>query len=327
MCVNRTDCGIMIKRGGYMTEDINIKGVDLSVFQRGIDYKALAADGVKFAIIRAGINRSKDTALDEHIKGCLAAGIDIGYYWYSYARSAEDARREAVECVKAVSGYRKPSYPVFFDAEQSDIARALGKSRMTETALAFVNEMEHSGYPSGVYANPAWMENYYNKATIIKNTDIWLAYWTWDPEKQTKYNYAQTIWQWGIIKARSITGEQINADADICYVDYPAITARWYAEDERKTNEEIAVEVVHGLWGNGAERRQRLEDAGYDYAAVQEEVERILAENPPVFRKDLDEVAAEVIRGLWGNGAERKRRLEEAGYDYDEVQRRVDELL
>ena len=43
--------------------------------------------------------------------------------------------------------------------------------------------------------------------------------------------------------------------------------------------------------------------------------------------KSVDELAREVIRGNWGNGAERKRRLTEAGYDYNAVQKRVNELL
>lgn len=43
--------------------------------------------------------------------------------------------------------------------------------------------------------------------------------------------------------------------------------------------------------------------------------------------KTVDELAREVIRGLWGNGTERKDRLTEAGYDYRAVQRRVNELL
>lgn len=43
--------------------------------------------------------------------------------------------------------------------------------------------------------------------------------------------------------------------------------------------------------------------------------------------KTVDELAREVIRGLWGNGTERKNRLTKAGYDYRAVQRRVNELL
>ena len=44
-------------------------------------------------------------------------------------------------------------------------------------------------------------------------------------------------------------------------------------------------------------------------------------------KKSIDEVAREVIQGKWSNGAERKKRLTDAGYDYNEVQKRVNELL
>ena len=44
-------------------------------------------------------------------------------------------------------------------------------------------------------------------------------------------------------------------------------------------------------------------------------------------KKSVDEVAREVIQGKWGNGAERKKRLTEAGYDYNEVQKCVNALM
>ena len=44
-------------------------------------------------------------------------------------------------------------------------------------------------------------------------------------------------------------------------------------------------------------------------------------------KKSVDEVAREVIQGKWSNGAERKKRLTEAGYDYNEVQKKVNKLL
>lgn len=44
-------------------------------------------------------------------------------------------------------------------------------------------------------------------------------------------------------------------------------------------------------------------------------------------KKRVDELAREVIQGLWGNGQDRKNRLQAAGYDYNAVQKRVNELL
>ncbi len=306
---------------------MNTKGVDMSVFQLGVDYNALAAEGARFSIIRAGIANSEDTALNVHVIGCLNAGIDVGYYWYSYARTVDEARREARECVKAISRYPRPGYPVFFDAEQIDIANALGKNAMTEVALAFIREIEDSGYPSGIYANPSWIETRYNKKRLIESTDnIWLANWTWDPDVPSKYQYGQKMWQWGITTAESTTGRTINIDADISFVDYPAITAQWYAERDKKTVDELALEVINGLWGNGEERRERLTAAGYDYDAVQARVNELLKEmeNDP---KTTDEIAIEVIQGKWGNGEERRERLTAAGYDYNVIQARVNELL
>ena len=97
--------------------------------------------------------------------------------------------------------------------------------------------------------------------------------------------------------------------------------------EERKTIDELAQEVIAGKWGNGSERRNRLESAGYDYNAVQNRVNKILGGQPSAPKKSIDELAREVIRGDWGNGAARRKALESAGYDYDAVQKRVNEIL
>lgn len=97
-----------------------------------------------------------------------------------------------------------------------------------------------------------------------------------------------------------------------------------------KSVDELAQEVISGLWGNQPERQQRLEAAGYDYYAVQARVNEILAPAPaptPKPSKSVDDLAREVIRGDWGNGQERKDRLTAAGYDYSTVQARVNEML
>lgn len=95
----------------------------------------------------------------------------------------------------------------------------------------------------------------------------------------------------------------------------------------KKSNTEIAKEVIQGKWGNGAERKKRLEEAGYNYAAVQKEVERLLAQQKKPAKKSVDEVAREVIAGKWGNGAKRVYNLTKAGYNYVAVQKRVNEIL
>ena len=44
-------------------------------------------------------------------------------------------------------------------------------------------------------------------------------------------------------------------------------------------------------------------------------------------KKSIEKVAHEVIQGKWGNGAERKKRLTDAGYDYNEVQKKVNQMI
>ena len=49
-------------------------------------------------------------------------------------------------------------------------------------------------------------------------------------------------------------------------------------QNNPKTDDEMADEVILGLWGNGTERKQRLEEEGYDYDAIQEIVNKKLSE-------------------------------------------------
>lgn len=86
---------------------------------------------------------------------------------------------------------------------------------------------------------------------------------------------------------------------------------------------QIVQEVIAGKWGNGEERKQKLTDAGYDYATVQKAVNKACA--APA-KKSNKEIAEEVIKGLWGNGEERKQKLTKAGYDYSTIQKLVNAM-
>ena len=95
-----------------------------------------------------------------------------------------------------------------------------------------------------------------------------------------------------------------------------------------KSLDEVAREVIQGKWGNGSDRVARLKSAGYDPEAVQAKVNAMLSGSSSApTKKSTDEIAKEVLAGKWGNGSDRKERLIKAGYDYDAVQRRVNQLL
>lgn len=91
---------------------------------------------------------------------------------------------------------------------------------------------------------------------------------------------------------------------------------------------EVAEEVIKGLWGNGADRKKRLANAGYDYAQVQAAVNAIVkGTHSAPKKKTNEEIAKEVIAGKWGNGSARKKKLKEAGYNYSVIQAVVNKML
>ena len=96
-----------------------------------------------------------------------------------------------------------------------------------------------------------------------------------------------------------------------------------------KSLDEVAQEVLQGIWGNGQERFDNLTNAGYNAQSVQDKVNSILNGEAPSSSasSDLDSVAQEVLQGLWGNGQDRFNNLENAGYDAQAVQDRVNSIL
>lgn len=94
-----------------------------------------------------------------------------------------------------------------------------------------------------------------------------------------------------------------------------------------KSVEEVAKKVVNGEYGNGADRKAKLEAEGYNYNEVQDRVNALLGNQQATNLKPLETVAREVIKGQWGNGADRKARLTNAGYDPSAVQNKVNQLL
>ncbi|MDO4873232.1 MAG: N-acetylmuramoyl-L-alanine amidase [Carnobacterium sp.] len=121
-----------------------------------------------------------------------------------------------------------------------------------------------------------------------------------------------------------------NNLAEILHAYFPEEEFRmktWEHYEVFNDDNEVVRQVMRGEWGVGQERIQQLTDAGYDAERIQEKVNLALQGSQKNDTKTTDTLAYEVIQGDWGNGEERKERLEAAGYDYDAVQQRVNELL
>ena len=141
------------------------RGIDVSKFQGTIDWNAVAADGITFAIIRCGYRGYGSGALVEdatfrrNIQGATAAGIQVGVYFYSQAIDEAEAVEEASMVLSLVQGYSLP-YGVYFDTEKvaGDTGRADGISaaQRTANAVAFCETIRNAGYTPGVYSYASW---------------------------------------------------------------------------------------------------------------------------------------------------------------------------
>lgn len=113
------------------------------------------------------------------------------------------------------------------------------------------------------------------------------------------------------------TSENIRADASLYEVRVPAAPTA-YIECEFHDNPTASKWIVENIGLIG----ETIARGICDYFGV-----TFKAPEQPAPAKSVDEVAREVIRGEWGNGSDRRQRLEAAGYDYDAVQDRVNDIL
>ena len=203
-----------------------IKVIDISYAQGVVDFEAVKKAGVKAVIIRTGYLNKTDTMFDVHIKGAIAAGLDIGVYTFIMANNTAQAAIEAQQTIERLEQYKGHiNYPVFCDMEHSKYYNEskFSKRLRTDIIKTFCSVINAAGYYPAVYINPAWLENWVEKSEIVGTYDIWLAAWTYSPDKATKYDYEQTMWQWGTERISGISGA---VDGNICYVSYPDIIAK-----------------------------------------------------------------------------------------------------
>lgn len=190
-----------------------MKGVDISTWQKNVDYLRLKANGIEFAIIRCGYGKNesqKDNMFEKHYAGCVYAGMKVGAYLYSYASTVEGARLEAENCLKFIKG-KKFDLPIFYDVENK-IQQNIDRNTLTEMCKVFCDTIINAGYQAGVYANLYWFNNKLNVKDLEKY-NIWLAQWNSKPTA----NFRVDIWQYDV---GTIEGNVGKIDKDIAYKEY-----------------------------------------------------------------------------------------------------------
>lgn len=193
------------------------KGIDVSKHQGAIDWQKVKNSGIDFAILRAGYGKydgQKDERFEENYINAKKAGIKIGAYHYSYAKSVEDAKKEAEVFLKWIDGKRF-EYPVALDVEEKSQSDK-GKQFVSDIIRAFCGIVEKAGYYVCVYANKYWLDNFIDEECKRKY-DTWLAQWS---EKAT-YDGKYGIWQYS--SQGNIDGISGRVDLDESYKDYYSI--------------------------------------------------------------------------------------------------------
>lgn len=194
------------------------KGIDVSKHQGVIDWKKVKGScNVDFAIIRAGYGKSisqKDPQFEANYRGCKENGIPVGAYWYSYAKTVDEAKQEAAVFLETLKG-KQFELPVYYDIEEQ-ATFSTGINNTSAIASAFCKALENSGYFAGIYAAKSHLENYFTDSVKRRYT-VWVAHVN---VAQTNYTGKYDVWQYSW--KGSIPGISGDVDCDYCYRDFPA---------------------------------------------------------------------------------------------------------
>ena len=195
---------------------VKFEGLDVSSYQGTIDWKSVAKTKY-FAILRAGTGYNgkfnQDSKFEENYRNAKAAGVKVGAYFYSYAKSASDARTEARHFLSQLKG-KKFEWPVYYDIEeQSQFAKGIHNI----IAKEFCKILEQEKYYCGIYASGSrWSSNF--DSEVKSKYTVWIAHWG---VKIPSYTGSYHVWQ--KTSDGSVSGIKGRVDLDESYVDFEPI--------------------------------------------------------------------------------------------------------
>ncbi|MEE8806912.1 MAG: GH25 family lysozyme [Lactimicrobium sp.] len=277
---------------------MTLKGIDVASYQANMDVSTYPCD---FVICKATEGTSYvNPVCDKHYQQAKASGKLLGVYHFARPDTGNSPEAEADFFVKNIQGY------------------------IGEAVLAL--DMECAGWPKYSAWAQTWLDRVYAKTgarplfyspgsgfenyrDMLNNGD----YGVWACSDDSYYAGATIVMKQSVYD--NLDHDEFYGDAE-AWRKYANSTSQEPQKQPSKSVEQLANEVIAGAWGDGAERKERLTAAGYDYTAVQNAVNSKLT---PA-KKSNEEIAQEVIAGQWGNGQDRVNRLNAAGYDANAIQ-------
>ncbi len=226
-------------RGFVTPNDATSAILDVSQFQNpsNLNWQKIKASGFSGVIIRLGGRYAisdgtgeiyQDSYFLQHYNAAKAAGMNVGFYFFSYAMTREGAVEEAEYCLNLIkSNHLIAELPIFFDLEDYDSDSEKphykgGKTLNNMLVNAFCSTIENAGYYAGVYTNYNFITNVLDPS-VLTNRAFWYAQYN----SSVSYNGRYDLWQYtstGTVDGYSISGA---LDLNHCYRDYPTFIKQY----------------------------------------------------------------------------------------------------
>lgn len=195
-------------------------GIDVSKWNKTIDWEDVKDAGVEFAIIRCGYRGASSGALvldpmyERNIKGAIDADIPVGVYFFTQAVDEVEAVEEASMVISLIENY-DVDYPVFLDSESaggSGRADWLEADERTKVHKAFLETISAAGYETGVYGSRNWLNEQVNMKDL-SDYKTWLAEYAEVPQYDAYYH----MWQY--TSKGTVDGIDTDVDLNLCYMN------------------------------------------------------------------------------------------------------------
>ncbi len=192
-----------------------INGIDVSEYQKDINWKDVLDAGMEFAMVRATIGPKRvDQNFSKNATEALQNGVNVGAYHYCHARNVEESRQEALHFLDVVSGYNM-TYPLAFDIEDSSL-EDLSKEVLTDISVVFLNTLVEANYFPMIYANLYWFTHVLDDGRL-KKYDHWVAQY----DGNNDYLGITGMWQYS--NTGRVNGIEGDVDLNYSYKDYASI--------------------------------------------------------------------------------------------------------
>lgn len=195
-------------------------GIDVSKWNKTIDWDEVKDAGIEFAIIRCGYRGASSGALvldpmyEQNIRGAIEADIPVGVYFFTQAVDEVEAVEEASAVISLIEEY-DVDYPVFLDSESTGgtgRADGLEADERTKIHRAFLKTIADAGYETGIYGSRNWLNDQVDMEEL-SSYKTWLAEYAEVPEYDGYYH----MWQY--TSKGTVDGIDTNVDLNLCYMN------------------------------------------------------------------------------------------------------------